>query len=64
MFAWERKQQLTPRMKEVIELRRRRFTNKEIAEMKGVSLAAIEKLCVRILRRTGYSRVEQVNYEN
>jgi DNA-binding CsgD family transcriptional regulator len=60
VFPWERKEELTPMMKEMIELVRRNHSSAEIAEMKGITIHAVTRMRSRILQRTGYSSVKAV----
>jgi len=61
IFPWERKEQLTPQMVEIVKLRKQNYRNKEIAEMKGISVRSVEKMCNRILRRTQAGKIKRVD---
>lgn len=61
----ERKKHLTPYMIWIVrQTQEKGFTNRELAEMKNITIHAIRKQCGIILHRTGCSSIKEINLEN
>lgn len=51
MFPWERKEKITPRQQQIMDLKIRGYKHKQIAEILGIGVDCVNQLSSRARKR-------------